>query len=178
MNVSIKAAETFARKRHAGQTRKGAEQLPYVTHCEDVASIIQDQGAGPDVIIAGWLHDTLEDTETTEDEIAARFGPKVLALVLEVTDDPSLTKPEQRAAQIEDAPFKSPEAAIVKAADQISNMRSIIDTPPYWPRQKALAYIEKAEAVVHALPAPKAMKDMFAKTAADARDLARNFPEG
>jgi hypothetical protein len=72
------------------------------------------------VIAAAILHDTVEDTQTSPAEFAARFGPKISAIVAEVTDDKSLPKAERKRLQIEHAAEASPEAQLVKLADKIS----------------------------------------------------------
>jgi hypothetical protein len=132
----IEKAAALARERHDGQLRKGPKQLPYVTHCEEVARLVLDHGGGEAAVAAAWLHDTLEDTDTTLDEIEALFGEEVAGIVNEVTDDPRLDKAAARAAQITEAPNKSTDAALVKAADQTSNMLSMVETPPYWSKEK------------------------------------------
>lgn len=176
MSDRIADAARFAQTVHSGQFRKGPKALPYATHCAEVADIVRQFGANEDTIIAGWLHDTVEDTDTTLGEITSLFGAAVAEIVDEVTDDPTLDKAAQRAAQISSAPQKSPGAAMVKAADQMSNMRSIVNTPPYWSRDRANAYIDKASAVVAALPAPATMKAAFEKDAGAARAKAAAFP--
>jgi len=173
----IETAAGFATKRHAGQVRKGPKALPYVTHCAEVADIVRQFGADEDTIVAAWLHDTVEDTDTTLEEIKQIFGANVAGIVDEVTDDPNLDKAAQQAAQITSAPTKSQSAAMVKAADQMSNMRSIVNTPPYWTRQRALTYIDKASAVVRGLPAPATMKEAFAQDADAARAKAGSFQD-
>ncbi len=120
----------LATSRHDGQFSKGPNPLPYVTHCEEVAETVARHGGTEEAISAAWLHDTVEDTETTLLEIGQLFGGTVAALVAEVTDDPALSKDEQRKAQIATAPHKSAGAAMIKAADQMSNMRSLVSSPP------------------------------------------------
>lgn len=168
---------SLAAERHAGQVRYGPAGLPYVTHCEEVAALVEEHGGDEATIIAAWLHDTVEDTPTTLAEIEQRFGGEVASIVAEVTDDPSLNRAEARAEQIASAPGKSPKAALVKAADQASNMRSILETPPYWPEAKALAYIAKARSVVAGLPAPASLKVAFHE-AADAAERKIRFVSG
>ena len=112
----IEKAAALARERHDGQLRKGPKRLPYVTHCEEVARLVLDNGGGEAAVAAAWLHDTVEDTDTTVDEIGALFGEKVAGIVDEVTDDPGLDKAAARAAQIAQAPNRSPDAALVTRA--------------------------------------------------------------
>ncbi|MBF9060307.1 HD domain-containing protein [Rhodobacterales bacterium HKCCSP123] len=164
----IARAAKLAEERHRGQVRKGPEALPYVTHCEEVARLVETHGGDEDAIAAAWLHDIVEDTDTTLEEVEALFGRSVADIVAEVTDDPALDKQAARAEQVRSAPTKSPSAALVKAADQTSNMLSIITTPPYWSRQRAYDYIAKARAVVAGLWAPMSLKEKFAIAAATA----------
>ncbi|MGH6928962.1 MAG: HD domain-containing protein, partial [Dongiaceae bacterium] len=99
----------FAARKHVHQRRKGELAEPYVNHLSDVARLLAEATKGEDVtvVIAGLLHDTLEDTETSFDELAKEFGQEVAELVAEVTDDKSLPKAERKRLQIETAPQKS-----------------------------------------------------------------------
>src|SRR5215475_13736653 len=98
---------------------------------------------------AGWLHDTIEDTDTTREELAEKFSERVASLVVEVTDDMSLEKPVRRQKQIEDAPHKSPSAKLIKIADKISNIRArILCDPSAVEREDLIDYVNWAEQVV------------------------------
>lgn len=105
-------AARFAAERHATQTRKGAAAEPYVNHLLEVAQLVSMALAEPDtnLVQAALLHDTLEDTKTTRDELIDRFGSDVADLVVEMTDDKSLPKQERKRLQIENAPKKSERA--------------------------------------------------------------------
>lgn len=118
--------------KHDGQVRKGS-QAPYVVHPLRVAEKI---AAAPDLpkyanrdvaILAALLHDTLEDTDVEPDALADRFGPNVLAVVQELTQDKSLAKPERRQQMLEHSKTYSVEAKVVKLADRWDNM-SEMDT--------------------------------------------------
>jgi guanosine-3',5'-bis(diphosphate) 3'-pyrophosphohydrolase len=104
--------------------RKGRDNEPYVNHLAEVANFlaIATDGADAELVAAGWLHDTLEDTETTTKELALRFSDRVAALVIECTDDMSLPKAERRRRQVVDAPKKSADGKLIKIADKISNI--------------------------------------------------------
>ncbi len=108
--------------------RKGRGNEPYVNHLAEVANLlsIATDGTDAELIAAGWLHDTIEDTETTREGLAQMFGERVAALVVEVTDDMTLPKDQSRQKQIVDAPNKSPAAKLIKTADKISNIRARI----------------------------------------------------
>src|SRR5689334_7643413 len=103
--LMLRAAE-FAADRHSEQTRKGRLKRPYIGHCIEVASLLSNVGRVVDdnVQAAALLHDTVEDTETTRDEIARVFSLQIADLVMEVTDDKSLAKDQRKEMQIQHAP--------------------------------------------------------------------------
>ena len=147
----VSSAADLAARRHNGMARKGRGNEPYINHLAEVANILAEvtDGADAELVAAGWLHDTIEDTDTTRDELAQKFGERVAALVVEVTDDMSLPKAERRQRQIEDAPHKSPGAKLIKIADKISNIRVRIFFEPEIEQQEELAdYLAWAEQVV------------------------------
>ena len=91
----------------------------------------------------------------TSKELAERFGQDVANLVKEVTDDKSLPKPDRKRLQIEHAPRISLRAQFIKVADKISNLRSILASPPQeWDLERKRQYFEWARRVVGALSAP------------------------
>jgi len=144
-------AADFAARRHAGQRRKGAAAEPYVNHLIEVAALLAEATGGDDaeLVAAALLHDTLEDTATEYEELAARFGPQIAALVAEVTDDKSLPKAERKRRQIEHAPAASPRAKLLKIADKTSNVRALAVSPPAnWDLARVADYIDWAEKVV------------------------------
>src|SRR5260370_34630295 len=112
--------------------RKGRGNEAYINHLAEVANVlsIATEGADAELVAAGWLHDTIEDTETTHRELADKFGERVAALVVEVTDDMTLPKDERRRRQVAAAPRKSPGAKLIKMADHISNIRTHIVPQP------------------------------------------------
>src|SRR6516162_10288344 len=128
----VSEAAELAARRHNGQTRKGRGEEPYLNHLAEVANMLSAVSNGEDaeLVAAGWLHDTIEDSETTHGELAQRFGLRVAGLVEECTDDMKLSKGERRQKQIEDAPKKSPGAKLIKIADKISNIRARIFANP------------------------------------------------
>lgn len=149
----IVRARAFARARHDGQTRKDAARTPYWVHLEEVAALVARFGGAEDVVAAAWLHDTVEDCPPTSlGEIEAAFGPRVSAIVAEVTDDKNLDPADRKRLQVVTARAKSPEAALVKLCDKISNVRSVGEAPPHdWPRARRIAYLDWAEEVVAGL---------------------------
>jgi guanosine-3',5'-bis(diphosphate) 3'-pyrophosphohydrolase len=148
-------AAMFAAERHRDQRRKGADASPYINHPLGVAKLLSVEGgiADVEVLMAALLHDTIEDTDTTEQELLDLFGERVTAIVLEVTDDKSLPKAERKKLQISHAGLKSPEAAMVKIADKICNLRDIAESPPAdWSAERRREYFEWAAKVVDRLP--------------------------
>ena len=147
-------AVAFAADKHRNQRRKDADASPYINHPIALANVLANEGGVDDatVLCAAVLHDTIEDTETTADEIRALFGPQVAAVVLEVTDDKSLEKQVRKQRQVEHAPHISTEAKLVKLADKISNLRDILASPPAdWSAERKQTYFEWAARVVAGL---------------------------
>ena len=144
-------AVAFAADKHRNQRRKDAEASPYINHPIALANVLANEGGVSDVTVlcAAVLHDTIEDTETTPEELQAIFGPKVASVVMEVTDDKSLEKSLRKQRQVEHAPHISTEAKLVKLADKISNLRDIIASPPAdWSAERKQNYFEWAAKVV------------------------------
>src|ERR1700722_3263080 len=130
-NLLMKAL-SFAARKHRTQLRKGAESTPYINHPIAVADLIVRTGKILDgeTIAAALLHDTVEDTETTFEELEAELGPVIAELVREDTDNKKLPKEERKRLQEEHAPALSPRARVVKIADKTSNLRDVIQDPP------------------------------------------------
>ena len=128
----ISEAAELAARRHNGMARKGRGSEPYINHLAEVANLlaISTDGADAELVVAGWLHDLIEDTATTREELADRFSDRVASLVVECTDDMSLPKAERRRRQIVDAPKKSPGAKLIKIADKVSNIGARIHADP------------------------------------------------
>ena len=147
----VSEAADLAARRHNGMARKGRGSEPYINHLAEVANILAEVTDGDDaeLIAAGWLHDTVEDTGVTREKLAQEFGERVAALVMEVTDDMSLPKTKRREMQIESAPHKSPNAKLIKIADKISNIRARIHSDPTGEQRADLTdYVDWAEQVV------------------------------
>jgi guanosine-3',5'-bis(diphosphate) 3'-pyrophosphohydrolase len=147
-------ATNFAAKKHSMQRRKNAEASPYINHPVEVALHLSDVGKveDEDILIAALLHDTIEDTETTREEIVTIFGDSVASLVCECTDDKILPKLERKRLQIENAPKKSSGAKQIKIADKTCNLRSIlIDPPADWSIHRQFEYFQWAEKVIAGL---------------------------
>ena len=171
----ISEAAELAARRHNGMARKGRGNEPYINHLAEVANLLAavTEGADPELVAAGWLHDTIEDTETTREELAERFSERVADLVVECTDDMSLPKPVRRERQIADAPHKSPDAKLIKIADKISNIRArILPNPSDAERDDLIDYVTWAEKVVAGCRGGNAILD---RTFDDTVKLARSM---
>ena len=147
----IAKAMNFAALKHADQRRKGEKQEPYFNHVAEVAFLLAEHTDGTDaeLVAAGLLHDTIEDTNTTHAELVREFGENIADIVQEVSDDKSLAKEERKRLQIEHAPHKSDKAKLVKIADKTANLRAILESPPEdWPEKRKLEYFVWAKAVV------------------------------
>jgi guanosine-3',5'-bis(diphosphate) 3'-pyrophosphohydrolase len=144
----------FSAFKHRDQRRKDEPRSPYINHPITVAETLWEIGDVRDeaTLIAAILHDTIEDTQTTPDEIRETFGAEVLSLVLEVTDDKSLPAPERKRLQIEHAPHISAKAKLVKLGDKISNLYDLLHSPPQsWSFQRRQEYLFWTEKVVAGL---------------------------
>ena len=153
--VSVTRAYHFAAERHRDQRRKGAAAEPYINHLAEVAELVaraddvDGYGFGAELVIAAVLHDVVEDTQTTNDEVSLRFGDRVAAFVAEVTDDKSLPKAERKRLQVEHAAGASMKARMIKLADKTSNLRALVASPPAdWPQERREQYLSWARQVV------------------------------
>ena len=147
----VSEAAELAARRHNGMARKGRGNEPYINHLAEVANLLSaaTDGADAELVAAGWLHDTIEDTETTREELAQRFSERVAALVVECTDDMSLPKAGRRRLQVVNASHKSPSARLIKIADKISNIGArILRDPTPEERADLVDYTNWAEQVV------------------------------
>ena len=144
-------AVEFAALKHRDQRRKDADASPYVNHPIGVAHLIAEVGGVTDLnaLVAAVLHDTIEDTETTVDELDRRFGSQVRRIVEELTDDKTLEKSVRKELQVEHARSLSASAKLVKIADKIMNVRDVTDSPPAdWGLARRVDYFDWAERVV------------------------------
>lgn len=147
-------ALAFAADKHRDQRRKDEEASPYINHPIALARILVEVGHVVDVetLCAAILHDTIEDTDTTADELEQHFGKTISDIVQEVTDDGTLRKAERKHAQVVHAPHKSYKAKLVKLADKISNLTDISRSHPVgWTHERVVEYFDWAHAVVDGL---------------------------
>lgn len=144
----IRALE-FSASKHRDQRRKEREKIPYINHLIEVLSILWRIGhiRYIPILVAAILHDISKDTDTKHEEISSLFGQEVLSLVLEVTDDKSLSKEERKQLQIEHAPNLSTGAKLIRIADKISNVSSW----PNWPKERFVECLDWTEMVMKGL---------------------------
>ena len=148
--------------RHSSQRRKSGD-IPYVNHPIEVAAILAEAGVtDPEIIAAGLLHDTIEDTDTVPSEIEAAFGPRVLRMVLQCSDDKSLPYLARKRLQIEHAPGLPDDTKCVKMADKIANLRGLLlPATSIWNAEVTQGYFAWSRAVCEGLRgANKKLDDM------------------
>ncbi len=147
----------FAAKAHHGQYRKSTN-IPYITHPLNVAKIMLEAGCSETLAVAGVLHDTIEDTDTTLADIETRFGPKVARLVDGLSEpDRSDTWENRKQHTIDDLRRAPLDVVLVTCADKLDNIRSIHQDyqalgEPFWdrfnrPKEKQKWYYEALAAV-------------------------------
>jgi guanosine-3',5'-bis(diphosphate) 3'-pyrophosphohydrolase len=158
-------ATRFAAHKHRDQRRKDAKATPYINHPITLAAILHDDGGvrDPVVLAAALLHDTIEDTQTSYEELRGAFGAEVADVVVELTDDKALPKEERKRLQVAHAPHKSDGAKLVKLADKISNLRDILGKPPAgWSTGRKQEYFDWAKDVVDQVrPANSKLERVF-----------------
>ncbi|MCB1878385.1 MAG: bifunctional (p)ppGpp synthetase/guanosine-3',5'-bis(diphosphate) 3'-pyrophosphohydrolase [Chromatiales bacterium] len=151
---AILKAVAFAAHKHRDQRRRDPAASPYINHPIALAEVLSIEGGvtDSDILCAALLHDTVEDTETTEAELRETFGEAIASMVMEVTDDKNLPKAERKRLQIEHAPHISDGAKLVKLADKICNLRDVAHRPPAnWPLERRQGYFDWAKQVIDGL---------------------------
>lgn len=124
------AALLFALEAHLGQVRKGTD-VPYITHPVEVSAALAQYGYPEDLVLAGLLHDTMEDVGVTFDELAACFGRRVAELVAGVSEEKERSGVkvpwrERKEAQLRHVREADREVLALKAADTLHNVASIL----------------------------------------------------
>lgn len=147
-NLVIKAA-VYAAEKHKYQRRKGFNQVPYINHPLKVAQMLIDCDENDEnILIAAILHDVIEDTDASYEEISGEFNTEIADLVIEVTDDKELPYAIRKELQVKGASSLSTSAKKIKIADKICNMRDIVNYPLDWSTERKLSYLEWAQQVV------------------------------
>jgi (p)ppGpp synthase/HD superfamily hydrolase len=146
MDTLILLARTFASRAHRGQVRKYTGE-PYINHPVEVADIVRRHNGSPEMIAAALLHDVVEDTDVTLDDIRREFGEAVANLVEDLTD---VSRPDdgnratRKAMDREHTARASAAAMVIKAADLISNTSSIVEHDPNF----AKVYLKEKRALL------------------------------
>lgn len=154
MQTVVKALN-FAAGKHRDQRRKDCDRTPYINHPIALMHVLTEEAGLTDahVLAVAALHDTVEDTDATLDEIEQVFGEKISKSVFELTDNKSLPKPERKKRQVEYAKEISHTGALVLLADKICNLRDIARiSPPDWTLQRRRDFFDWAKEVVDQLP--------------------------
>lgn len=122
--IKLEEAVEFALECHRGGRRKGTDR-PYILHPLEVLRTLDAMNADTNLMIAGLLHDTLEDTEATKEEILRRFGEDVGKLVEGHSEDKSKSWKERKQHTIDELPGSSLRHKILVLADKVSNLRDM-----------------------------------------------------
>ena len=154
IKLLIKAL-ALATDKHRNQKRKNIAKSPYIHHPISLADILCNEANVTDtnVICGALLHDTVEDTETTDEELTREFGQEICDIVMDVTDDKTIEdKQKRKQLQIEHAAHISEPAKLVKLADKISNLRDVANDPPAdWDLERRRQYFDWAKRVIDQL---------------------------
>lgn len=151
MSAAIQKAKALATEKHAHLTLYNAAKSPAILHIGEVASFVEKHGGTEDMIVAAWLHDIVEDTDVTLEQVGQMFGPTVAALVDGLTDPPHfapLPLDQRKPMQAERLKTKSNDIKRIKICDQLSNvLRVVYDPPVDWTSETQFQYIKGAREV-------------------------------
>ena len=175
MDERIFRALQFASEKHVHHRRKGGRDIPYINHPIAVATLLATVGdvTDPNLLAAALLHDTVEDTDTTHEELVEHFGAEIAGLVAEVTDDPALSSAQRKLTQEREASSKSPRAKLLRLADKTSTVHDITYRPPSdWSVERRMEYFNWAERVVTNLRGvSEKLEERFDDVIAEARRI-------
>lgn len=173
----IAGAIVFAARKHKGQTRKNDTHPPYLIHPLGVALILLAEGNvdDPDAIVTAILHDTVEDTDATFEEVSKMFGEKIAGYVRELSDEMGegdlekiYEKKERKLQEIEHAKNLSPVGRMVKLADKLHNMR---DMPEDWSVNRRAEYLEFSSKILENVMADLSNSECSYQQIHNLRDL-------
>ena len=171
----------FAAERHRDARRKGETAAPYINHPIAVADQLAAHGLGDDVelLMAAVLHDVIEDTDATYEDVQRQFGGRVAGIVQDVSDDKSLDREARRRLVVDTIARKSREARLIKLSDLIANVHDVIHHPPRWTLERKLEYLRWAERVAAAVSGTHAgLESELAGKIAAAREALSRRPPG
>lgn len=139
----VQTALEFATEKHKFQKRKNSAGDPYIVHPIEVKTMLEESGVTDEATLCGaLLHDTVEDTGTTYQELVDTFGQEVADIVMECTDDKSLPKVDRKKNQITHAEHITDKAKLVKLADKLSNNSGLhCDPPEKWTHEEIVGYV-------------------------------------
>lgn len=147
LSKKLLSALKFASRAHEDQKRKDMSRTPYISHPAAVGMILQKSGFSEDVIIAGILHDVIEDTKFTFENIQEQFGETVAKLVQEVSEDTNLAHDARKENYLENLANASHDAVAISAADLLANrvdmLTNFADGEELWLRPPYNMDIEK-----------------------------------
>ena len=147
----IEKAKKFATKAHAGQLLKNADAFPFTEHLRRVSALVEESSGTADEIAAAWLHDVVEDTSVTIEEIRREFGGSIAEIVEGLTDPEHFADHPnkiRKAWQAERVVDKNASVKRVKIADQTVNTQMISTDPPVgWNTEQRLEYVEGARQI-------------------------------
>jgi (p)ppGpp synthase/HD superfamily hydrolase len=144
----VHSALEQARADHAGQLRNGSGGMPYIEHPVQVAALLDEHGYGEEVLAAALLHDVVENSETTLDELREKFGEAVAGMVGALSDDEALDDYRQRKAEHRERLAAAPvEAMAIYGADKLTNSKTL-----------RAAYAEEGDAVREEFKVPLELK--------------------
>ena len=151
--TALLRAVRFAAEKHRDHRRKGKIAAPYINHPIAVAEQLAEAGQEHKtaLLMAAVLHDVVEDTETTYEEVRRLFGARVASIVREVTDDKSLNEVERKKLTVNNIANKSEEARLLKLSDLIANVYDVIHHPPNWSEERKIRYFDWSEQVAQAM---------------------------
>jgi guanosine-3',5'-bis(diphosphate) 3'-pyrophosphohydrolase len=150
--AKVMQAAVFAATQHQYQRRAGYDRLPYINHLLKVTDLlIQLVGKDETLLLAAILHDIIEDTSITSEELSKAFGPEVSSIVVELTDDMSLPYHVRKQKQVDTAKQLSYRAKLIRLADKDCNIQDIFSYPIDWSRDKKIAYLTNAELIAQQL---------------------------
>ena len=147
----VVSANYFAAIAHKTQFRKNTERSPYILHPLQVQDLLSRAGVtNPHILAAAVMHDVLEDTKVTADQMREQFGDEITNYVLECSDDKTKSKADRKITQLEHLSHISDGAALIKMADKYSNTCELMTDPPTnWSLKETRGYICWAFACVN-----------------------------
>lgn len=156
---------SYASEKHKNQRRQGVNKTPFINHPIEVCRILSEVGGvtDEDILCSCLGHDLIEDANVTFEDLEMLFGIRVANMVQECSDDKSLPKQERKRLQIIHTKTISDDAKLIKLADKIANMQSVLNDPPNWPLERKIKSFDWSYEVVGWIQGLNpALEEMFA----------------